>query len=499
MPPVVAAAGAAASAVAAGTATVAATIGVSTSTLVLGALSVGASVLLAPSAQDQKFAGIEPAQNFIDDGSKITVKQAVPMRRFPYGTVEVSGPMFFFELSNPWLVVGIILGDGPCDGFDSVRVAGRTVLFDAAGLPLTAPYKSGGNAYMKVSFRDGSDDQTLDPLLASFFASLPASFRQRGVCTMVIAYHYGTDRDHHELLWPSGDINTLVTLRGLKLWDPRQPGSVAGDKTTWVQTSNAALARAHYLTNVWKRPVDAAQLDTESLKTAASVCDQSVATWDGSAYGKERRYTANGVVMADQAKFDVINNLLTADNGSLLFRQDSYRFDSARYRKPAITLTDDDIIGPIRVRHATPTDRLVNVARSVFTASTRNNKKANGPVFQDADYNPAEDEELAETLQYPFTNSSSTVRRLQKQEIERRKAGRELQAPLGRIAEILEAGDVIRVDTRQYARVNGDYVLRSLEFTGGRFIARMEETGPQIYAWDAAQDDAEFSIDPADL
>src|SRR5688572_15151423 len=53
-----------------------------------------------------------------DDGRKVTSQQPVPMRRMVVGRALVSGPLFFLEVQNPYLYMGIILGDGPIDGVE---------------------------------------------------------------------------------------------------------------------------------------------------------------------------------------------------------------------------------------------------------------------------------------------------------------------------------------------------------------------------------------------
>ena len=66
-----------------------------------GLALAGASYLLAP--DEEKFDPVAENPGFLteNEGRKLAVRQAVPTRRFLYGEVLTSGPMFFFESANP--------------------------------------------------------------------------------------------------------------------------------------------------------------------------------------------------------------------------------------------------------------------------------------------------------------------------------------------------------------------------------------------------------------
>ena len=463
-----------------------------------GLALAGASTLLAPPTDAQKFDPAAADQSFLADneGRKITVRQAVPQRRFIYGRALVSGPMFFLEKSNPHIYMGIILADGPIDAIEELRIAGQTVQFDASGNATTLPYRDGSNIYLSLSFRPGTDDQAIDPILAADWPALPPTFRQRGVATVVLKLHYGTDRDHHETLWPAGDINPLFLVRGQRVYDSRAVAQSPGDSTTWKWSSNPSLCLNHYLTNKWRRPVSQSEIDTAALKTAADIDDESVGLLSGSF---ETRHTCNGVVKADGSDFAIVEKLLTANNGRVVFRSGKYVINAAAPKVPSLTLTDADIKGPLSVRYAAPVRETTNTVRTIFTAPDREYQTANGPVVSDAAFITADGRTNDATLELPMTGSPSTAQRLSKQVMLQNRSGKQISTRLGDIAHLLQAGDIVTADLTTLPLANGTYSVEQADFSADGVDVVLREYSASIFAWDPATDEQAFTIAPAEL
>lgn len=468
--------------------------------VVVGGAALAANALTpTPTGDRQKFNPSASASSFIaeDEGRKLTVRQAVPMRRFIYGRALVSGPMFFFENANPFVYMGIILADGPIDSIEEVRIAGKVVSFDANGDATTFPYRDGSNVYLHMSFRNGADDQPIDPLLAADYAALPSTFRQRGVATIVLKFHYGTDRDHHEVLWPSGDISPKFLIKGQKVYDPRDAGQSASDKTTWKWSDNPSLCVSHYLTNKWRRPVDIAKIDTDTLKIEADIDDEMVGLLSG---GLERRYTANGVISSDKSDFTAVRNVLTASNGRVVLRRGKYSIkSSAKIATSPLTISDGDIKGPVAARHATPEANLLNKLRTRFSAPDREWQVADGPIVEVAAYVTADGKTNDSTVELPFTNSASRAQRLARQVIETERRGKQIVTTLGDIGQLMEADDVYRVETTTLTRLNGLWRVEQTEQSDGGIGVVLKEYDDAIYAWDPASDEQEFTISPVSL
>jgi len=465
-------------------------------------VSAGISVGLGLAAQaflDQPQQTYKPQSKarsaVTDDGRKVTSQQPIPMRRMIVGQALVSGPLFFLEVKNPFLYMGIILGDGPIDGVLYAQFNGKAIYFSDSGAAFTAPFRDGPSVYLHASFRNGDPDQEMDPLLASGFPGLPSTFRQRGVATAVFRCYWGVNRDHHEALWGSTGINPLCLVRGAKVYDPRNPNQSLSQPSTWAWSDNAALIQSHWLTQRWQYPVAEGEVDWGSVRTAADICDEAV----GTASGVEKRYAAGGVISADDSHFEVARQLLTANAGRMYFRQGKMALESGAPKTSVFTVTDRDIVSGVSHRHSSPVTQAVNRVRTLFTATDREWEKANGPIVQNTDYQSEDGRVNEQTIDLPFTNSASATQRIAKRYLETQRAGRELQMTLAPRAQFLEAGDLITVSSLAIPYINGTYDLLSVVHSDAGIEVRLVEYSPLIDEWNPATDDLPFTISPASL
>jgi hypothetical protein len=478
-----------------GTAATVGTIAVS------AAISVGvgfaAQALMTPDAPEaQAYEPQKKARSAVgDDGRKITSRQPIPMRRMIVGKALVSGPLFFLEVKNPYLYMGIILGDGPIDGVEYAQFNGSSVFFGSDGAANGLPFRSGSLVHLYASFRNGDADQAIDPILAADFPGLPSTFRQRGVATAVFKCYWGLSRDHHEALWGSSGINPLCLVRGAKVYDPRDLNQRLSDPTTWIWSDNAALIQSHWLTQRWQYPIADGEIDWSSVKRAADVCDETVGTSSGS----ERRYIAGGVISADDGHFETARTLLTANSGRMYYRQGRIALESGAPKTSIFTVTDRDIISGISHRHSAPVTQAVNRVRTMFTAMNREWEKANGPIVESTVYQTEDGRVNEQTIDLAFTNTSSATQRIARRYLETQRAGRELQMTLSPRGQFLEAGDLITVNSRTIPYINGVYDILSVLQSATGSEVRLVEYSPSVDTWNPATDDLPFTISPASL
>ncbi len=471
----------------------------------LGAQIIGSIIVTAVSygvgeyVRAQNTRPRDVARNaFADDGRKHALRQAVPVRRSIYGTVLCSGPFFFYHVGNPWLTIGLLLSDGPIAGVDrdrAVQIAGNTIRFNTVSYEaIDEPYQTATRVYAYGSFREGYDDQAIDPLLRRHFPELPETFRQRGIATAVLRMHWGDTQKHHEQLWGQSP-NPLVLTRGRLVHDPRRAGSSPTDQATWTYSDNAALVVAHWLVNRWRHPVTAEEVDWDAIARAADLCDEWVARAD---VEPERRYRANGVVMGDDAHFETARQMLSACNGQITYRNGAYAVLGGQTRTPAATITDSDIVGPIRQRMDAPIREAVNTVRTVFTAPDREWEKANGPVLAPAAYIAADGRTNAAVLDLPFTASHTTAQRLAKQAMEERRNGRTLSTTLHHALIGLEVGDVVQVSLTTLPYLDGLYSVQQVGFAASGLPVELRAYSDAPFGWSPAEEQP-FTLNPVTL
>lgn len=463
------------------------TIGGLASTVALSGASFVLNKALAPKVRSSG----------IDEGQKSTVQQAVPSQRLIYGRALVGGPIFFYECKPPYLYIGIVLASHEIDAVEKIYINGKEVLFDGSGAAATVNFVNGTTPYVYRSVRLGTAGQTIDPILTADFSELPATFRQRGHATIVLKCYYGSSADDHEKYWGSGAPQFLFLVRGMKVYDPREPAQSVSDPSTWAWSDNASLCLAHYLTfsKGCDRSWDA--IDLDALKTAASHDDESITLASG---GVEPRYTINGVIDLASDPSEVVLNMLSANLGRLVWRSGLYAIYSGVPRDPVWTFNDETARGDMSVRMHRDRKGLVNVVRTVFASSDREYQTVNGPVLRNAAYIAADGEIYEITITLPLTASHTMAQRIAKATMERARIGRQLNRRESIEAMRLSASDIVNIESGFLPVLGGTFEINSLKLDHETFEVEIEaeEYSADIYDWSTADEQA-FSIAPVEL
>lgn len=435
----------------------------------------------------------------IDEGQKITVQQAVPSQRLIYGAALVGGPIFFYECKPPYLYVGVVLASHEIEAVVESRIGGSKVTFDGSGAASSVNFVNGSTPYVYASIRTGSATQAQDPLIAADFAEIAAdaNWRQKGHATIVLKCDYGTSATDHEKYWGSGSPQFQFLVKGVKVYDPRDPTQDIADESTWQWSDNPSLCLAHYLTSAKGCRLDWDVIDIDALKVAASHDDESVTLADGSV---EKRYTLNGVVDLTGDPADTVFNMLTANLGRLVWRNGKYVIISGVPRSPVWTLNDDSARGDMSVRMHRDRKSLVNVVRTVFTAPDREYQTANGPVIRNTAYIAADGEEHEITITLPFTASHTTAQRIAKATMERARYGKAITRRESIDAIRLDAADVVNIEVGFLPILGGTFEINSTKLDHERIEIEIEaeEYSDDFYAWTTADEQA-FTIAPAEL
>ena len=439
------------------------------------------------------------------EAEKQIVKQALPLARMIYGTALVGGSLFFAERSGDWIYYGIILANHGVDGIEEYRMGEKRVLFDTSGAATTLPYFTGSNTYLYASFRPGTDDQTIDPLLAADFPALDSSFRQRGRATVVLKMFFPatiTNELRTTLYGTGGQPTPLFKVRGKRVFDPRDPGQSHADPSTWQFRRSPTLCAADFQTLARKLGGGGAawdEIDIEALKKAANDDDTPVPLKAG---GTEPRYTCDGVVSLDGTAYsEVISKILTANAGFRVTSNGKYVFLSGVPRSPVWTLTDDSARGAMQyVAHA-PLDRRVNIVKSSFASSEREYQVQEGPVLRNSTFITEDGMEMPLSLEFEFTSSHTMVQRLCSIAMRDSRNGRMIVRRENIEAILLDAADVVNVQTDVIPGMGGVYIMEDIgpSDTPMEFDVSMRGYDPAIYNWTPATDEQDFTIAPTDL
>lgn len=450
--------------------------------LALSAASYGLSYLLSGGGKRQQ----QSQQDNL--GIQIEELSGLLERRRIYGTCVVSGGVFFQKTTGGssgkrFFLKGFTLSDGICDGLESIIINGVECPLDSSGNPQIAPWYNASGNKMRVSFRSGTDDQAMDTIIAARFASPPddfypddanrvtkwAAFRQRGVATVVVEMDFGTDADTHTELWGVGGVPDLkFKVRGLRVYDSRDSNQSATDSSTWGYSSNAALVEADWLTSDMGFGIDPSEIDWDSVGGSATFDDR----WMQTLAGSERRGRINGLVLGSEANDDVLKSMALQNRaiirrafGRYTIKADSFDSDPVR------TIHQGILIGGFSFQNEPDTRAAVNRAEVQFSPATKQNQSAE-TFYEDAALITLDGQTLPQRSSLKYCDSSAAAQRLAYGTIKDNRAGRTfsgnfdisvLNAPGKPNGQLLEAGDVVRLDFRNYDQMNGLYRVTDLE------------------------------------
>ncbi|MFC5385201.1 hypothetical protein ACFPLB_04375 [Aquamicrobium segne] len=436
-------------------------------------------------------------------GLQQILKQAIPSQRLILGRATTGGALFFYRAKKPYIWYGILLAAHEIDGFENLFINGHTVFIGDDGFATSVPFRDGDRKYIEVSFRNGTLDQQIDPIIARDFPDMPETFRQRGHATIVIKAHYGFGdgfekqyEDHKRVYGDQGSLQPMVRMRGAKLPDLRKAGVSLSDQGTWVWSDNAALCLGRYLTHKWPdtQILSPDRLNWDLLLRAADECDRWEASKDGSTF---RRHTVNGVVQSTDDPWDVIENLKIAMGGHVVLERGKVYPIVRGRREPKATLHQEMLVGGIEYTSEPRQREQVNIVKPTFISADREYQEVAGPVLRRDDLIAQDNKPRETSLRGAFVEDHRRIQRLASAQLNWARDGRTLSC--GATLEALSwgVGNVYRIHLLgPLARVNGLYELVSKAWDDRMSGYRLSFVGYVPTATDFDPDDEQdFIID----
>jgi len=303
---------------------------------------------------------------------------------------------------------------------------------------------------------------TLDGIADFDGPTLPANFRGVGIACLYVRY------DYDQYKFPNGVPLITAKVRGKKVYDPRT--------STTVYSNNAALCIRDFITSSYGLSDDS--IDDTSFQAAANECDEDV-TLSGS--GTEKRYTINGVIQANRATGDVLQDLTTACAGTLFWGT-------------VKTLTLDDLRGPITLDTRITMRDNFNTVSGTFIDKDQDWVTADYPTLSSSTFKTEDGgEEVKLDLPLPYTTSAATAQRLAKLTLFRGREQMTLSADFGLEAMEVEVGDIIAFTNDRYG-----FDEKEFEVVGWRLAANQDagdlritltlrETSQAAFSWNAEE------------
>lgn len=452
--------------------------------IVMTAITTVASYLFRP-----KF-----GSTFGIDNRGRMIRQPLTSRKIVYGYQRVSGPIVFITSTNEnkFLHLVIALADHEIAGYGSFWINEDEVAIDPATKFVTnSQYIKNGNPLVRIKTYLGTDAQTADSDLVSEVTEWTTDHRLRGVAYMYVRLEFDSQ------VFQDGIPNLAASIQGKKIFDYRN--------STTDYSFNPALVLADYLRSARHGlGADATEINAASFIAAANICDENVnlaytpsaraqtylgISQSGSTW-RERRYQLHGVVDTEKNPGEVIEELLSSMGGTLAYIGGQWTVKAAAYSSPAITLTVDDLRGPITTQTKVPRNESFNAIKGVFINPDANWQATDYPSIVSATFKTEDNNQTNFVdLNLPYTVSSSMSQRLAKIALFRNRQEITLSMPCKLKAFNLKPGDTVNVTIDRYGFTNkvfevADWKLAFSENDVGVDL-QLRELNAAVFDWDA--------------
>lgn len=430
----------------------------------------------------------------IEQDRTVTTKQALAPRQIVYGKTRIGGTIVYLETTeaNAYLHIVIAFAGHEISSFvvDPPASGAGYIYFNDTKAPYyigtnsnvySGTYSGKANVYTKT----GTDNQTVFSQLDSASTLWTSDHRLRGIACAYVRLEFDAN------VFPNGVPNISFVVEGKKVYDPRT--------TLTAYSNNPALCLADYLCDArYGLGADyATEIDETALTAAANICDENVTLAAG---GTEKRYTLNGSFDTSVAPETVINNMLSAMGGKLIYTNGKWKIIAAAYNTPTLTFDEDDLRSGIKIQSLVSRRELFNGVKGTFKSVADEYIASDfPPVISDTYIAQDNDEEILKSIELPFTTSPSMAQRLAKIELLKARQQISLVLPLKLIGLKANVGDVINVtNTRMgWSSKPFEVVSSTTVFDNAAIGVDLElrETASSIYDW-STDEESEYDASP---
>ena len=408
-------------------------------------------------------------------GATLNVREPSAPRKIVYGETRVGGAIVFVDSTgsdNKLLHLVIAVAGHEIQSFEKVYF-GDTLIWSGGS------YEGDWASYAELNFHKG-DQTTADANLVSRSSKWGSDNKLLDTAYIYVQLTYDVEE------YSGGMPNISAVIKGKKCYNP------ISNSTGW--TSNAALCLHDYLTDEKYGLNEAyANINLGYLSDAIAICDQTISV-TGSP--DEKRYTLNGVIDTSSSRKAIINGLLTAMGGKLVYSGDEYFISPAYYQTPTITIDESVTVGEIQVSTKQSRRQLYNGVKGSFPSKEKNYVVADYPAQISSTYATADGDPIYLDMSLPFTVTNTAAQRLAKIAMLSSRQQTTATIPCNLAALKFKAGDVIMISNAKMGWVQKSFEVLNYTLaadTDGKIIVNVNaiETDAAIYNW-ATSDQEDF-------
>ena len=389
---------------------------------IIGATTVAASVAAAKNLFQIDLPKVDS-----DASRQTTVRSTVEAQKIIYGEALVSGPVSYVGLqgtNNEDLYQTVVLAGHKVNAitdihFDDVIITNTAINSgNANGGAVGSGIFSG---YATINKHLGLATETADSLFTSAFSvanGTPTSAlytsNHRGDGLAYLAMKWTMNDDSRDTWNKFSPNNVKALVKGKEVYDPRldtTPGANPENSAYIEYQTNPVNCLIDYLTDSnYGMGISPDKINWPAAVTAANGCDVTVNVPGGT----EPRFTCNGVLFATDSHKKNIAKILSSMNGNLSYTNGKYVIKAGiHYPAGSLTLTEDDLAGPIALKTSLERSDRYNTIKGLFIDPAQNHKSTEFPLVQLADAVTRDNNEVLEKeMAFNMTNSSYMAQRL---------------------------------------------------------------------------------------
>ena len=426
-----------------------------------------------------------------EEGRKHIVRSSVEAHQIGYGTSMVSGPLIFAESAGPnneFLHLVVPVAAHEIEAIDSVwlnDVEIQNSQLDGSGNVTSGRFKD----HARIRKHLGGETQSADSALVSEVSNWTADHRGRAIAYVYLRLKWNQD------VFPTGIPNMRAVIRGRKVWDPR---SDPGDPSVRSFSDNAALCQLDYLMADFGFGVPLAEIHEPSWVAAANACDEDVEL-AGSPTVTQKRYTCDGSFQIDQKPAAIMEDLLTASAGAMVYQQGTFRGYAGGPTAATGTLDESDLRGPIDVTPRPSRSESFNAIRGTFVdaddAKAPYSLTDFPPITNSAFESQDGGERVFHEIELPFTTNKTRAQRIANLYLQRARQGITVRFPAKLTKLDIATWDVVTVSIARLGWANKEFrVLEWALAEDGGVDLTLQEEAAAVYDFDPAD---EIVLDPA--
>jgi hypothetical protein len=443
----------------------------------LGLALTGLGALTQPSA---------PSLSASMSGRTLNIRQPISPRVTVYGRQKVGGTLIFVERTTTddvdgdgndeeekYLHLVFAVAAHEIDAFEEFYINDKKVNvdFDDGGRVTNSKYKD----RVWIHVRHGTEDQTaFSSLVEESDGKWTNSHRCRG-CALIYAKVWVTP----ELLQGQFPPNISAVIRGKKV------KNIITDVTEW--SDNAVFCLRDYLVTLGEK---LSRFDDASWLASAQIAREDVDKRDAS---KVKRYTCNGLVVADRTPQDIIRSQLTTIAGGITWSGGKWHCKAGAWEAPIITFDEDDLRGPVKILPRHSINDNFNAVKGTFVGQETDWQPDTYPAITSNYFTNIDGgEQRFREVDLPFTGTSDEAQRIAKIALYRSREQITVQTTLGMRALSVMNGDIVRLNMSRFG-----FDGKTFEVTNWKFVhtdesdmfvnVTLREISPEVFKWNAEE------------